>query len=407
MASARASRGEEFAVLCLDLSRFKQVCDTLGHQVGDALLCAVAGRLRGLVRETDSVARLGGDEFAVLQMPVAGPDNAALLAQRIIATLQEPYGVLGHRVVIGATVGIALGNAGSRDVDTIMRNADLALYRAKQEGRGIYRFFEAEMDARAQARRQLELDLRGAIEREEFELYYQPLVSVEQREITQFEALIRWRHPQRGLVPPNDFIPLAEEIGLIVPIGAWALRTACREAAGWPERVSVAVNLSATQFVRANVVEQVTQALDESGLAAHRLEVEITEATLLTDSQRTLETLHALRKLGVRIAMDDFGTGYSSLSYLRSFPFDKLKIDQSFIRDLGEAGDSAAIVRAIAGMGQSLGIRTTAEGVETEEQMRQLVSDGCDELQGYFFSRPCPASEVGRLLTNGIAHQVA
>jgi diguanylate cyclase (GGDEF)-like protein len=406
-AAQRAARGENFALLCLDLDRFKQVNDTLGHPVGDALLCAVAGRLTSLVRDSDAVARLGGDEFAILQVDLESPDNAAALAQRIVITLREPYDVAGHRVVIGATVGIALGHVEARDVDTLLRNADLALYRAKQEGRGIFRFFEPEMDARAQARRQLELDLRGAIEREEFELYYQPLISVEHREIAQFEALIRWRHPQRGLVSPNDFIPLAEEIGLIVPIGAWALRTACREAAGWPDRVSVAVNLSATQFARANVVDQVTTALRESGLAPQRLEVEITETALLTDSARTLETLHALRRLGVRIAMDDFGTGYSSLSYLRSFPFDKLKIDQSFIRDLGEAGDSAAIVRAIAGMGQSLGIKTTAEGVETEQQMRQLIGDGCDELQGYFFSKPCPAAEVARLLSSDTAQQVA
>jgi len=397
-AAARAARGEAFAVLCLDLDRFKQVNDTLGHPVGDALLRAVAGRLGSLVREVDTVARLGGDEFSVVQANVAGPDAAALLAQRIIDDLRAPYDVLGHRIVIGATVGIALGGPEARDVDTLVRNADLALYRAKQEGRGMYRFFEPDMDARAQARRQLEMDLRGAIERQEFELHYQPLMSVSDRKVAAFEALIRWRHPTRGLVPPDAFIPLAEEIGLIVPIGAWVLRAACAEAAGWPEPVNVAVNLSAVQFVRGDVARQVAIALDESGLSPTRLEVEITETALLNDSEATLKTLHALRALGVRIAMDDFGTGYSSLSYLRSFPFDKLKIDRSFIRDLGETGESAAIVRAIASMGRSLGIATTAEGVENEQQMAQLVRDGCTELQGFFFGRPCPAADVARLL---------
>jgi len=406
-AGVKSARGTNFAVLCLDLDRFKQVNDTLGHPVGDALLCAVAQRLGELVRETDAVARLGGDEFAVLQVPIASPDNAAYLAQRIVETLRQPYDVAGHRVVIGATVGIALGHAEAHDVDTLLRNADLALYRAKQEGRGIFRFFEQEMDARAQARRQLELDLRGAVEREEFELYYQPLISVQHKRIKQFEALIRWAHPVRGVVSPDEFVGLAEEIGLIVQIGGWVLRTACREAVQWPDTVGVAVNLSATQFVRANVVEQVTMALQDSGLAPNRLELEITETVLLQDTKRTLDTLHALRKLGVRIAMDDFGTGYSSLSYLRSFPFDKLKIDQSFIRDLGVTGESTAIVRAIAGMGQSLGIETTAEGVETEEQMRQLIGDGCTELQGYFFSKPCPARDVPKLLRGDTAQQVA
>jgi diguanylate cyclase (GGDEF)-like protein len=397
-AATRAARGEAFAVLCLDLDRFKQVNDTLGHPVGDALLRAVAGRLGSLARDVDTVARLGGDEFAVVQANVAGPNAAALLAQRIIDDLRAPYDVLGHRIVIGATVGIALGGPEARDVDTLVRNADLALYRAKQEGRGMYRFFEPDMDARAQARRQLEMDLRGAIERHEFELHYQPLMSVSDRRVAAFEALIRWRHPTRGLVPPDAFIPLAEEIGLIVPIGAWVLRAACAEAAGWPDPVNVAVNLSAVQFVRADVARQVAIALDESGLSPARLEVEITETALLNDSAATLATLHALRALGVRIAMDDFGTGYSSLSYLRSFPFDKLKIDRSFIRDLGETGESAAIVRAIASMGRSLGIATTAEGVENEQQMAQLVRDGCTELQGFYFGRPCPAADVARLL---------
>jgi diguanylate cyclase (GGDEF)-like protein len=406
-AAARAARGEAFAVLCLDLDRFKQVNDTLGHPVGDALLRAVAARLASLAREVDTVARLGGDEFAVVQANVAGPDAAAALAQRIIDDLRAPYDVLGHRIVVGASVGIALAGPEARDADTLIRSADLALYRAKQEGRGMYRFFEPDMDARAQARRQLELDLRYAIERQEFELHYQPLMSVADRRIAAFEALIRWRHPTRGLVPPDEFIPLAEEIGLIVPIGAWVLQDACAEAARWPLPVKVAVNLSAVQFARADITRQVAAALHDSGLPASRLEVEITETALLNDSESTLKTLHALRALGVRIAMDDFGTGYSSLSYLRSFPFDKLKIDRSFVRDLNEAGESAAIVRAIASMGRSLGIATTAEGVENEQQMAQLVRDGCTELQGFFFGRPCPAADVARLLADAAAETAA
>jgi diguanylate cyclase (GGDEF)-like protein len=398
-AAARAERGENFAVLALDLDRFKQVNDTLGHPVGDALLRAVAGRLDALVRLADTVARLGGDEFSVVQTDIPSPDAAAVLATRIIESLREPYDVAGHRVVIGATVGIALGDVDDHDPDTLMRSADLALYRAKQEGRGVFRFFEPEMDARAQARRQLEVELRHAIEHEQFEVYYQPLISVADRRIAAFEALIRWNSPTKGLVPPNEFIPLAEEIGLIVPIGGWVLRNACAQAAQWPESVGVAVNLSAVQFTRGDVVAQVRVALRESGLAPTRLELEITETTLLTDSTTTLAALHALHELGVRIAMDDFGTGYSSLSYLRSFPFDRLKIDRSFVRELGETTESAAIVRAIASMGLSLGIATTAEGVENEAQMRQLMQDGCTELQGYFFGKPCPAHEATRLLS--------
>jgi diguanylate cyclase (GGDEF)-like protein len=406
-ASARAARGEAFALLCLDLDRFKQVNDTLGHPIGDALLRAVADRLRTIVRGVDTVARLGGDEFSVVQAGIAGPESAAILSKRIIEELRAPYDLEGHRVVVGVTVGIALGGIDDRDPDTLMRNADLALYRAKQEGRGVYRFFEPDMDERAQARRQLEMDLRGAVERDEFELHYQPLVSVVGRRVIGFEALIRWRHPTRGLVSPGDFIPLAEEIGLIVPIGAWVLRTACAEAANWPPRVSVAVNVSAVQFARLDVVRHVGDALRESGIAPERLELEITETALRGDSDTTLRTLRDLRSLGVRIAMDDFGTGYSALSYLRSFMFDKLKIDRTFINELAQHGESAAIARAIAGLGQSLGIATTAEGVETEEQMAQLVRDGFTELQGYLFARPCPASEVANLLSQVARNEAA
>jgi predicted signal transduction protein with EAL and GGDEF domain len=321
--------------------------------------------------------------------------------------LWVPYQIAGHRVVVGATVGIALGNAASRDVDTLMRNADLALCRGKQEGGGVFRFFEPEMDTRAQQRRALELDLRAALDHCEFELFYQPLISVRERRVVAFEALIRWRHPARGLVPPDAFIPLAEELGLILPIGAWALRTACHQAVQWPDPVSVAVNLSAPQVGSGDLVAQVVAVLRDSGLAPSRLELEITESALLKDSGATLAALRALRARGVRISMDDFGTGYSSFSNLRSFPFDKLKIDRSFVGDMGRTGESAAIVQAIAGMGRSLGIAVTAEGVETEQQMAQVIGDGCTEIQGYFFSPPRPASELAALLRDIPARRAA
>jgi predicted signal transduction protein with EAL and GGDEF domain len=375
--------------------------------VGDELLRAVAERLGGLTRVVDAVGRLGGDEFAVVQTAIGNPNDAAALARRIVDALRAPYDVAGHRIVIGATVGIAIGTHGSCDPDALARNADLALYRAKQDGRGLFRFFEPAMDAAARARRQLEIDLRLALERTEFQLHYQPLLSVRTRCVASFEALVRWNHPARGQIDPDDFIPLAEEIGLITPLGSWVLRTACREAAGWPEPVGVAVNISALQFANAEILDEVRAALAESGLPPTRLELEITETALLSDSAGTLESLHALRRMGVRISMDDFGTGYSSLSYLRSFPFDKLKIDRSFIRDLGETEESVAIVRAIVGMGRSLGIATTAEGVETVEQMRKLIGDGCTEMQGFLFSPPCPASEVPRLLNDLTAQQAA
>jgi diguanylate cyclase (GGDEF)-like protein len=397
-AVARAARGETFALLCLDLDRFKHVNDTLGHPIGDALLRAVAERLRATAREVDTVARLGGDEFTVIQAAVVSPELAALLAQRIIDAISAPYDISHHRVVIGVTIGIAIGDGEQHDPTALMRNADLALYRAKQEGRGTFRFFEPEMDARAQQRRQMELDLRAGIDREEFAVQYQPMVSILDRRVVAFEALVRWHHPTKGLISPNDFIPLAEEIGLVVPIGAWVLRTACRDAASWPDCVRVAVNVSAVQFARADVVRQVSDALRESGLAPERLEIEVTEVALRNHNDVTLRTLHDLRALGVKIAMDDFGSGYSSLNYLRSFMFNKLKVDASFIATLAEAGDSAAIVRAIAGIGTSLGITTTAEGVETQEQMEQLVRDGFTELQGYLFAKPCLAGEVPALL---------
>jgi len=397
-ALAQVGRGTQAAVLCLDLDCFKAVNDTLGHPVGDSLLQAVADRLQACVREVDTVARLGGDEFAVVQVGLDTPADAELLARRIVDVLSEPYDLDGHHVVIGTSVGVALAPSDGTHPDALLKNADMALYRAKLEGRGAYRFFEREMDDLLQARRTLELDLRSALAAGEFELYYQPLVNLLSNQICGFEALMRWHHPTRGLVSPVEFIPVAEEIGLIVSLGEWALNQACREAAGWSGSVKVAVNLSPVQFKSGSLVKAVTGALERSGLPAWRLELEITESVLLQNNTATLATLHDLRDLGVRIAMDDFGTGYSSLSYLRSFPFDKIKIDQSFIRDLCATHDSIAIVRAVTGMGTSLGMATTAEGVETQEQLAQLRVESCTEVQGYLFSQPCPAGGVAGLL---------
>jgi diguanylate cyclase (GGDEF)-like protein/PAS domain S-box-containing protein len=392
-------RDEKVAVLCLDLDHFKAVNDTLGHTIGDKLLKMVGERLRQSVRDGDTVARLGGDEFAIVQGGEAEqPADSAALASRLVDTLCTPYDLDGHQVVVGASVGISIAPTDGTDPDQLLKNADMALYRAKADGRGTYRFFEAEMDARAQARRRLELDLRAALQNEEFELHYQPIVQVTTGEIIAFEALLRWHHPERGIVAPLDFIPVAEETGLIGPIGEWVLRQACREAVTWPEQIHVAVNLSAVQFKNRQLVQMVVSALAASGLAPGRLELEITESVLLQDSEGTLATLHNLRRFGVRIAMDDFGTGYSSLSYLRSFPFDKIKIDRSFIEDVATRDDSMAIVRAVTGLGKSLGIATTAEGVETQAQLDTLRAEGCTEVQGYFFSKPKPAGEIQRLL---------
>ena len=397
-ALAQVGRGAQAAVLCLDLDRFKAVNDTLGHPVGDLLLQAVADRMRACVREVDTVARLGGDEFAVVQVGLDDPDGAGLLARRLVDVISQPYDLDGHHVVIGTSVGVALAPHDGTRPDTLLKNADMALYRAKLEGRGTYRFFERDMDVKLQARRALELDLRAALVEGEFELFYQPLLNLASNAICGFEALIRWRHPTRGLVSPAEFIPAAEELGLIVPMGEWVLRQACMEAAAWPAGIKVAVNLSPIQFRSGQLVPTVIDALHRSGLPASRLELEITESVLLQDNKATLATLHDLRDLGVRIAMDDFGTGYSSLSYLRSFPFDKIKIDQSFVRDLDAKPDSIAIVRAVAGLGASLGMMTTAEGVETHAQLTQLRGESCTEIQGYLLSRPCPASEVTGLL---------
>jgi diguanylate cyclase (GGDEF)-like protein len=390
-------RGEKLAVMFLDLDRFKSVNDSLGHSVGDALLCAVTERLQRVVRGVDTVARLGGDEFAIVQSNVR-PTDTSELAAKIIETIQEPFEVLGHQMVIGTSIGIAMAPADGNEPDQLLRNADMALYRAKANGRGNYHFFQPEMDAQMQERRRLELDLHKALVADQFELYYQPLVQLSNNEVCGFEALIRWNHPERGLVGPDQFIPVAEEIGLIVPLGEWVLRRACRDAVAWPTNLSVAVNLSAAQFRNPMLPLSVVSALGQSGLSASRLELEITESVLLQDDRTVLDTLHQIRDLGVRISMDDFGTGYSSLSYLRSFPFDKIKIDRSFISELGKANDCVAIIRAVTRLGASLGMITTAEGVETEEQLEILRAEGCVQVQGYLFSKPKPLAEIPAML---------
>jgi diguanylate cyclase (GGDEF)-like protein len=390
----RVRRGQMVAVMCLDLDHFKNVNDTLGHVIGDKLLCAAAVRLKDLIRETDMIARLGGDEFAILQTGVEKPEAAGSFAQRVITAINQPYDLDGHQVVVSTSVGLALAPNDGASTELLLRNADMALYRAKSDGRATFRYFEPEMDAQLQTRRLLEIDLRNAVAQDEFELYYQPQVDALTEEITGCEALLRWHSPTRGMVPPADFIPLAEEIGLIVPIGEWVLKQACCEAASWPRAIRVAVNLSPAQFKSRSVVQSVINALAVSGLEASRLELEITESVLLHDNETTLATLHQLRSFGIKISMDDFGTGYSSLSYLRSFPFDKIKIDRSFIKDISDKGDCAAIVKAVAGLGKGLGIATTAEGVETQEQLRHVRADGCTEVQGYFFSAPQPVAAL-------------
>jgi diguanylate cyclase (GGDEF)-like protein len=396
----RSKRGEHVAVFCLDLDRFKDVNDAHGHPVGDLLLKSVADRLRQCIRDTDVVARLGGDEFAIMQAGASQPTEATSLASRLIEAIGAPYALGSHQVTVEVSIGIALAPGDGLEAEQLLKNADLALYRAKSDGRGLYRFFEPEMDARMQARRTLEMDLRKAIANGEFELFYQPLVDMKTEYVTGFEALIRWHHPERGMIPPLDFIAVAEDTGLIVPIGDWVLRQACAEAATWPSDVKIAVNLSPIQFKSKGLLPSVISALAASGLSPNRLELEITESVLLQDGDATLAILHELRGLGIRISMDDFGTGYSSLSYLRKFPFDKIKIDQSFIFSMSDHNDSLAIVRAVIAMGSGLGIATTAEGVETPEQFKQLKLEGCTEVQGYLFSAPRPAAEVKGLLAS-------
>ncbi len=397
-AMAGLAQGKLVAMLCFDLDLFKSVNDTLGHPAGDALLCEVAERLTAWVRPSDTVARLGGDEFAVLQVDIDRAEDAGRLAARMLSVLAAPFELEGQIVPISASLGIAVAPADGADYPSLLRNADAALYRAKAEGRGRWHFFEPAMEVRRAARERMVLELRQGLARGEFVVHYMPLVALNDGQITGFEALLRWQHPERGLLPPDAFIPLAEETGLIVPIGAWVLAQACNEAAGWPEPVSVAVNLSAVQLREGTLAHGVTTALAAAGLRAGRLELEITELVLLDNNETILADLHALRAIGVRVALDDFGTGYSSLRYLRRFPFDKIKLDRSFVRDISEQADALAIVRAVAGLGHSLGIATLAEGVETAAQRDLLRAEGYTEAQGFHYGRPGDRDSVRWML---------
>jgi diguanylate cyclase (GGDEF)-like protein len=392
----RARSGEHLAVLYLDLDHFKSTNDTLGHSIGDELLKAVAGRLRRCVGETGTIARLGGDEFAILQPAIEHPSDVEILARRIRDEITAPYVLDSHQVIADVSIGISVAPDDGADSDQLLKQADMAMYGAKNDGRGTFCFFEPEMDARMKARRALEFDLRKALANNEFELYYQPLINLESNKVCSCEALLRWHHPERGMVSPAEFIPLAEETGLIAAIGEWVLRTACAEAAKWPDDIAVAINVSPVQFKELNLGLTVVGALTASGIRARRLVIEITETVLMRDNETTLAVLHQLRDLGVKIAMDDFGTGYSSLTYLRSFPFDKIKIDRSFIKDVSRMDD--AIIRAITDMASSLSIATTAEGVETQLQLDKIRMLGCTEAQGYLFSQPLSGKDFVRFV---------
>ncbi len=396
-ALARIGDGKRLAVCYLDLDNFKLINDTAGHPVGDIVLKTVARRLERCMPGA-LVSRQGGDEFTVMVPDIGADDDMLGHAERLFRCFNEPIDIGGQALPIEASVGIALSPDDGMDAETLIKNADLALYRAKREGKAGYQFFEQSMDDAARKRRQLELDLRIAISQGQFELYFQPLYSLEKEMLVGFEALLRWHHPERGMVSPIDFIPLAEETGLIIPIGEWVVREACRQAAQWPDDLRVAVNVSSIQFKSTNLQNAILQALARSGLPPSRLEVEITESVFISDIDQTLEVLHKLRSLGVRIALDDFGTGYSSLSYLRSFPFDKIKIDRSFVTDLNGGTGASAIIRAITTLAGALGMETLAEGVEEEGQIESLRREGCQQVQGYWFSRPVPGSEVSGLV---------
>ena len=386
--AAGSRSGMATAVLYVDLDRFKAVNDTLGHPIGDTLLRKVADRFRSALREGDLVARIGGDEFAVIQSDAPQPGAAIALATRLVDLIGRAYAVEGHMLHIGASIGVALAPADGHEGGVLLKNADLALYRAKAEGRGCFRFYEPGMDERMQARRTLEIDLRRALAMKQLRLVYQPQVDLATDRIVGFEALLRWHHPERGTVSPTDFVPLAEEIGVIVPIGEWVLRTACKQAAAWPASMAVSVNLSPVQFRSGKLLDTIVSALAYSGLPAERLELEITEGALLDNADDVLRALENIRALGVTIAMDDFGTGYSSLGYLQRFPFDRIKIDQSFVRDLDVHADRRAIVRAVAMLASAMGMRTIAEGVETEAELACIRAEGCDEVQGFLVGRP-------------------
>jgi diguanylate cyclase (GGDEF)-like protein len=398
-ALARARRrNHKSALLMLDLDRFKEINDTFGHPVGDALLKTVAERLRECCRETSTIARLGGDEFAVIEDISEDAREATIVAERIQRSLGAPYDVGGYRLVSGASIGICLMPNDGTTGDEIVKNADLALYRAKDVGRGSHRFFEPEMDRHMRARHTLEQELRNALVGAEFELHYQPFADVGSGETVGYEALLRWNHPTRGLVMPGEFIPLAEETGLIVPIGEWVLMIACVEAAKWPSHCKISINISPAQFKSTELVPAVVSALGMSGLAPHRLELEVTETAIMHDSASVFDTLRQLRSLGVRIALDDFGTGYSSLSFLQRFSFDKVKIDRAFVNELfSQQDESRTIARAVVRFAVSLGKTTTAEGVETKEQAEFLRAEGCSEMQGYYLGRPAPSAQSAQV----------
>jgi diguanylate cyclase (GGDEF)-like protein len=401
----RTRRGEQLAVLYIDIDEFKSVNDSLGHPAGDELLKAVASRLRSCIRETDFVARLGGDEFAIVQTGIKQPSDVVELVKRIYEAIREPHECLGHQVATDASIGIALAPNDGTELDQLLNNADLAMYGAKADGRRTYRFFEPQMDACVRARRTLELDIRQAIAEGAFELHYQPIVNLGSNEIVGCEALLRWNHPVRGMISPTEFIPVAEETGLILQIGDWVLTTACAEATNWPPAIKLAVNISPVQFRSHAFSLKVANALATTGLSASRLELEITEAVLIRDDEAALAMLRHLRAIGVRIALDDFGTGYSSLSYLQRFPFDKIKIDRCFVSDIAEAEGSSSIVQAVVNIARSRNMTTTAEGVETERQREMLLGFGCTEMQGYLFSPAMPVAKIRILLSraNSIA----
>lgn len=387
--------GGSAAVLCLDLDHFKEVNDTLGHDTGDLLLKDVALRLQGSLRETDTIARLGGDEFAIIQVGGDQPESAETLCRRLLSLFDRPARIGDHDTFVGLSIGVALVPNDGGDPLQLLKNADIALYRAKADGRSTFRFFAPEMDAELQVRKALERDLRKALSQSELELYYQPLIDAMGDHIVGVEALIRWHHPTRGMVSPAEFIPIAETTGLILPIGEWVLRTACAQAMQWPD-ISMSINLSPVQFRHPDLVGLVKDVLEDTGLPPEQLELEITEGVLLQDTQAALGTVENLKKLGIRIAMDDFGTGYSSLSHLRRFPFDKLKVDQSFVHVLEKDPNAAAIIRSVLGLGRSLGMVTTAEGVETEHQLGFLRAEGCNQVQGYHLGRPQPAARLSQ-----------
>jgi len=396
---ARIPEGEQLAVLYIDIDEFKSVNDTLGHQIGDELLKSVAVSLGRCVRGADDfVARLGGDEFAIVQSAVKSPTEVIDLVDRVFNAIREPFECLGHQVTTDASIGIALAPQQGVDLDQILKNADLAMYAAKSAGRRTYRFFEPDMDAQVKARRKLEIDLRQAIADGALEVYYQPCVSLGDNKITGCEALLRWRHTERGMISPAEFIPIAEETGLIDQLGEWVLTTACAEAATWPDDIKLAVNVSPVQFKSGTLALKIVAALAASGLPANRLELEITEAVLIRDDDAALAILHQLRAIGVRIALDDFGTGYSSLSYLQRFPFDKIKIDRCFVNDIAEPGGSSCIVQAVVNIAAARHMMTTAEGVETQQQHELLRALGCAEMQGHLFSPAKPAAEIRQLL---------